>query len=149
MNRYHYLLVPVVVILLFPNAPRRNNWDIMSVVKMYKISHCCWIEGVIVISKNKLFNLLFVSFVDLCQGSQAFGGVYQLELEGVSLKPQVVVYDSACYECTTSDTAASCALKNVSTVQYNNTTLRAFKVIHLWVNGKMFCRNGVWNYSLI
>ena len=59
-------------------------------------------------------------FVDLCHGSQAFGGLYQIDLPDVTFKPQVVVYDSACYECTTTDTSASCGLKTVSIIQPNS-----------------------------
>ncbi len=48
---------------------------------------------------------------DLCTGSQAFGALYRVEVEGSSLAPEVLVYDSACYACSMS--GPSCSLKDV------------------------------------
>ena len=57
---------------------------------------------------------VYLCVVDLCVGSQAFGGVYQVEVEEGGVAPQVVMYDSACYTCSmTENPTATCALKAV------------------------------------
>ena len=48
----------------------------------------------------------------LCSGSQAFGGFYSLDLGNPRQQVNVLVYDSVCFDCST--TGPTCSEKTVS-----------------------------------
>lgn len=80
------------------------------------------------VSVGRIINFaLSILFADLCTGSQAFVGVYQIEIEGASAASEVIVYDSACYAC--SYTGPACAQKTVRTDTRSRCAKRSF-VIH-------------------